>query len=626
MILFKNSYSRLWILLIDIVFCLFSIVLAFLLRFNFSIPSNWLPMLPIVMLFVLAIRSLSFWLSKTHTSMIRYTNTQDFARLFLVILVGSIILILGNIVRYYFFDGNYIIPLSIIMIDFFITVFLLTSYRLIIKALFMEFVYSGKSTFNVAIYGAGEAGIITKEALDRATGVSFRILAFIDDNPMKIGKKAEGIKIVSGDKIENLLKNNDVSILIVAIQNLEPKKKKHIIEVSLKYNTRVLNVPPVSQWINGQLSFKQIKKVKIEDLLERDEIKIKKKELIKDLTDKVVLVTGAAGSIGSEIARQMLEFDFKKLILVDQAETALFHLETEFTKNHNSENTEFVVADVCNEMRMDRLFSKNKPDIIFHAAAYKHVPIMEMNPDEAVYTNISGTKIVADLSNKHNVSKFVMVSTDKAVRPTNVMGASKRIAEMYVQSLNQQKKTKFITTRFGNVLGSNGSVIPLFTKQIEKGGPVTITHPEVTRYFMTIPEACHLVLEAGSMGKGGEIFLFDMGESIKILDLVTKMIKLSGLELGKDIQIVYTGLRPGEKLYEELLCEKENTIPTHNPKIMIAKIEEYEFSYIEAQINELIELSKQGKDDFEIVKKMKEIVPSFISQNSKFEKLDVEKI
>ena len=410
--------------------------------------------------------------------------------------------------------------------------------------------------------------------------------------------------------------------MIIAVQKISPIRKQQIIELCLNNNTKILTIPPVSKWINGELSFKQIKKVKIDDLLEREVIELDKHKISADLANKTILITGAGGSIGSEMVRQIAEFPHKKIILIDQAETALYNLEVELKESYVSANFEFILVDIQNAARMNKIFNHFKPDIVFHAAAYKHVPVMEENPYEAISTNVNGTKIIADLSIECNVQKFVMVSTDKAVNPTNVMGASKRIAEMYIQSLNQKAKTKFITTRFGNVLGSNGSVIPLFNEQISKGGPVTITHPDITRYFMTIPEACQLVLEAGNMGKGGEIYIFDMGDSIKIVDLAKKMIMLSGLTLGKDIQIVYTGLRPGEKLFEELLNNQENTIPTHHPKIMIAKVQQTDAAEISNAVDSIIkQLTEQ--DNYSLVKKMKDIVPDYISQNSVYESLDV---
>jgi FlaA1/EpsC-like NDP-sugar epimerase len=492
---------------------------------------------------------------------------------------------------------------------------------MLVKIAWLELVNPSSQKTNVIIYGAGEAGLIAKRALDRDAGSKYKVLAFIDDDPHKTGKRLEGIEIFPSENLKNLLETNTVAHVILSIQNLSAGRKKEIIESCLSFNTKVLNVPPVSRWINGELSFKQIKKIRIEDLLGRDEIKLDEVRVSHDLADKTVIVTGAAGSIGSELVRQIAQFPVKRIVLVDQAESPLYLLELECLDNFHNTHFEFILANVCNQSRMEDIFRQFKPDILFHAAAYKHVPVMEENPGEAVENNVMGTKTLADLSVKWGLSKFIMVSTDKAVNPTNVMGATKRIAEIYVQSLNNKGKTKFITTRFGNVLGSNGSVIPLFSRQIENGGPVTITHPDVTRYFMTIPEACRLVLEAGTMGKGGEIFIFDMGKSMKIVDLAHKMIRLSGQQLGRDIQISYTGLRPGEKLYEELLNDKENTIATYHPLITIARVREDDPSLINKAIEQLIIMSPG--DEFELVKKMKTIVPEFKSQNSRFEQLDV---
>ena len=391
----------------------------------------------------------------------------------------------------------------------------------------------------------------------------------------------------------------------------------------MQYDIGVLSVPDINTWINGELSFNQIKEIKIEDLLERPPIVLDINKIKKIILNKSVLVTGAAGSIGSEIVRQLISFNPKKIILFDQAESPLYDMELDLQEKFNFYNFEIVIGNIADEYRIRKLFEEYKPSFVYHAAAYKHVPMMEKNPTEALRTNILGTKIIADISNEFKVEQFVMVSTDKAVNPTNVMGASKRIAEVYIQTLNQVSKTNFITTRFGNVLGSNGSVILRFKKQIDKGGPITVTHPEVTRYFMTIPEACQLVLEAGAISNGGEIFIFDMGKSVKIIDLAKKMIKLSGLNIGKDIQVKYTGLRPGEKLYEELLNDLENTLPTHHSKIMIAKVRNYDFEQVQKTFEELIKLQKDH-DNFEVVRKMKEIVPEFKSQNSIYEELDIE--
>ncbi|MCK5764972.1 MAG: polysaccharide biosynthesis protein, partial [Bacteroidales bacterium] len=450
---------------------------------------------------------------------------------------------------------------------------------------------------------------------------NYRVVAFVDDKPGKVGKKMEGVSIYASKRLAELLGRWPGAQFIISPQNLPQSRRQEIIETCLEHNIKVLNVPPVSQWINGELSFKQIRQVKIEDLLGRDVIQLDKEPVSKDLAGRNVLITGASGSIGSEIVRQVAGYAINKLILLDQAESPLFLLELECAEKFGTKDIEIIVADICDEERMEQIFQTFKPQLIYHAAAYKHVPMMEANPSEAVRTNVFGTRLLANLAVRFKVEKFIMISTDKAVKPTSVMGASKRIAEMYTQAMNSKNGTRFITTRFGNVLGSNGSVIPLFRDQISKGGPVTVTHPEITRYFMTIPEACQLVLEAGAMGKGGEIFIFDMGQSIKIVDLAKKMIMLSGLTLGSDIQIRYTGLRPGEKLYEELLNDEENTLPTHHPQIMIARERGFDLETLSAKVKELIAFS-DSMDGLSIVKKMKEIAPEFKSRNSVYEQLD----
>jgi FlaA1/EpsC-like NDP-sugar epimerase len=620
MISFRRNMPRWLIFTIDLTIVMFSVVLAYLLRFNFAVPSTEMVQFPGVLAYILAVRAFSFIIMRTYAGIIRYTSTRDAARIFVVTVAGSIILAMTNIVTYYAINRTFFIPFSIIIIEFLASIFVMVTFRMIVKIAWLELVNPSSQKTNVIIYGAGEAGLIAKRAIDRDAGSKYKVLAFIDDDQRKSGKRLEGIEIFPSENLRNLLETNTVAHVILSIQNLAADRKKEIIESCLSFNTKVLNVPPVARWINGELSFKQIKKIRIEDLLGRDEIKLDEVRVSHDLADKTVIVTGAAGSIGSELVRQIAHFPVKRIILIDQAESPLYLLELECLENYHNTHFEFILANVCNKSRMEDIFRQFNPDILFHAAAYKHVPMMEENPGEAVENNVLGTKILADLSVKWNLSKFIMVSTDKAVNPTNVMGATKRIAEIYVQSLNDEGKTKFITTRFGNVLGSNGSVIPLFSRQIENGGPVTITHPDITRYFMTIPEACRLVLEAGTMGEGGEIFIFDMGKSMKIVDLAHKMIKLSGQQLGRDIQISYTGLRPGEKLYEELLNDKENTIPTYHPLITIARVRKDDPSVANQEIDKLISIS--AGDEFELVKKMKTIVPEFRSQNSRFEQLD----
>ena len=508
-----------------------------------------------------------------------------------------------------------------IIIDALVTIFIMISSRLAIKAIYFENKNPEKQKTQVIIYGAGESGIITKRTLDRDAAVRYKVVGFLDDDEKKKGRSLEGAFIYSTSKLAELIKENEVESVIISIQNLSPEKKNKIIDECLQLGVRVLNVPPVAKWINGELSFNQIKSINIEELLERDPIKLDNSLINEQLNNKTILITGAAGSIGSELARQCAKFNPALLVLLDQAESPLHELELEFNEKSNLKKHEVVIGDVRNKERMHNVYNTFKPQVVFHAAAYKHVPMMENNPSESILTNILGTKTVADLAAEFKVEKFVMISTDKAVNPTNVMGASKRIAEIYTQSLGKISQTKFITTRFGNVLGSNGSVIPRFKKQIEEGGPITITHPDITRFFMTIPEACQLVLEAGCMGKGGEIFVFDMGQSVKIVDLARKMIKLSGLKEDIDIKIIYTGLRPGEKLFEELLASSENTLRTHHQQILVGKVREYEFAEVTQFINELISLFNT-QDNTRIDAKMKDIVPEFVSNNSVFQTLD----
>ena len=619
--LFLRNTPRWVIFFIDMCICLFSLVLAYFVRFNFSIPQLAIDEFPLVCSLVLGIKAISFYISKIYQGMVKHTSSKDSQRIFIVITIDSIAYVIINVISFNFINGTFPIPFSIIIIDYMAATFLMISLRVMYKSLYFEFTNPNKEKRSVIIYGAGESGIITKRTLDRDAGTKYKVLAFIDDDKKKQGKMLEGSRIFGLEKLDELLQNNNVAHLIISVQNLLPARKQQIVDICLNYTTKVLNVPPVTNWINGELSFKQIKKVQIEELLGRDPILLDKEDIKKQLSNKVILVTGAAGSIGSEIVRQIIPFHPQKIILVDQAESPLYDMELELYDKYKKLSYSVVIGDIKNKERMENVFQTFKPQIVFHAAAYKHVPMMENNPSESILTNVLGTKTLADLSVEYKVEKFVMVSTDKAVNPTNVMGASKRIAEIYTQSLGKISTTKFITTRFGNVLGSSGSVIPRFRHQIENGGPVTITHPDITRYFMTIPEACQLVLEAAAMGKGSEIFIFDMGQSIKIIDLAKKMIKLSGLVLDKDISIVYTGLRPGEKLFEELLADHENTLPTHHKQIMVAQVKEYDFEEITNTVNELIALFDK-QDNKLIVKKMKLLVPEYKSNNSVYEALD----
>lgn len=620
--LFKNGTPRWLIFSIDVFICICSLVLAYLLRFNFSVPEVEIESFPAVFSYVLVFRMLSFFQAKTYQGIVRYTSSKDAQRIATVITLGTLFFLFTNLITYYFINNRYLIPFSIIIIDYLATTFMMVSWRILFKALYSELTNPSREKKSVIIFGAGEAGIITKRTLDRDAGTKYKALAFIDDSKSLEGKMLEGVSIFGFHKLPELLRNNDVAHLIISVQHLSNTRKQDIVDICLGTNTKILNVPPVSTWINGELSFKQIKKIKIDDLLERDPIKLDEANIKMQIHDKIVLVSGAAGSIGSELVRQISRYQPLRIILFDQAESPLYDIEMELKDRLHFHSFDVVIGDIRNKKRLENVFRTFRPDIVFHAAAYKHVPMMENNPSEAVLANVLGTKNIADLSVEYKVGKFVMISTDKAVNPTNVMGASKRVAEIYTQSLGKNSSTKFITTRFGNVLNSNGSVIQRFRRQIESGGPVTITHPDITRYFMTIPEACQLVLEAGAMGgKGGEIFIFDMGKTVKILDLAKRMIRLSGLLLGKDIQIIFTGLRPGEKLYEELLNDKENTLPTHHPQIMIAEVKEYDYSIISKEVSELIDLFNSQKNT-DIVTKMKRIVPEYKSNNSVYEILD----
>lgn len=617
----KKHAPRWLILLIDLLISAGSIIFAYLLRFNFDYDNHHFSAFPNIIYFVLSVRLVLFIATKSYAGIIRYTGTRDAVRIMSVVFLSNIIYSAANIISYYYVTNHFVIPFSIVLIDFFISIFLMTSFRLIVKTLYFEATNYFREENKILILGIGQHALNVKRTLARDLETNYKVVAFIDPSDMYAKKQLDRVTVQKLSSIDKIIEKHKITDIIIAGNGIAPEKKQALISTAFNADVKVKTVPDVSEWINGELSFKQIRSINIADLLERDPIKLDEKKIKSDITNKVILVTGAAGSIGKEIVIQLTKFHSQKIIVLDQAESPLYNLELELLEKVNFRNFEIIIGDVTNKARMKRLFELFKPEIVYHAAAYKHVPMMENNPAEAIKTNVLGTKIIADLSVEYEVKKFVMISTDKAVNPTNVMGASKRIAEIYCQTISENKKTKFITTRFGNVLGSNGSVIPRFRKQIEDGGPVTVTHPEITRYFMTIPEACQLVLQAGALGSGGEIFIFDMGQSVKIVDLAKKMIQLSGYKLGTDINLRFTGLRPGEKLYEELLNDKENTLPTEHEKIMTAKVRKYTPDKIFPEIKKLIDMFPLN-DNFEIVKQMKLIVPEFTSKNSVFESLD----
>ncbi|MBC7381808.1 MAG: polysaccharide biosynthesis protein [Bacteroidia bacterium] len=630
----SNQIPRWFIFLFDLGLCSLAYVLAvftrYVMDFNGTLFYAAVSAVPILLL----VKGVTISYFRLQAFVMRYTSVQDGVRIFYAMGVAIMVLFGIDALHTYFPIGQlHLFPISILLIDFVLSTFFLAAFRVFVKLMYIRIstTNKGEKIVYYAIYGAGAAGLTTKRKLEQESKNGIKVIAFFDDNVNQHHKILEGITIYNGtSEMEDIILKYNIEQLIIAIPTISKARKQDIIERCLALNVVVRNVPPVEKWINGELSFNQIKSVKIEDLIERDVIQLDKHSISEQVNGRVIMVTGAGGSIGSEMVKQLLKFRPKKLLCVDRSEIRLYELDAFIAENYPNELNTFVeilVADITSSSRMRNIFEKYRPEIIYHAAAYKHVPLMEENPSEAVWVNVNGTKTLADMAIRYSTERFVMVSTDKAVNPTNVMGASKRIAEIYVQSLsnyhleNKTGKTKFITTRFGNVLGSSGSVIPKFRKQIEEGGPITVTHPDITRYFMTIPEACQLVLEAGKMGKGGEIYIFDMGKSTKIVDLARKMVKLSGLTLGKDIQIVYTGLRPGEKIYEELLNDGENTLATHHDKIMIGKVRSYNLDDVKKAIGELIELYA-SQDGMLMVAKMKKIVPEFKSKNSIFESLD----
>jgi FlaA1/EpsC-like NDP-sugar epimerase len=611
------------IFLLDLGATVTALFIAILIQQNVALAAtNWPHVLNATLLMLL-VNALVFSATKSYTGIVRYTGVQDALRIAIAVGLSSFIILVINTVALGISTILSLTTLVIVLYTIFSFLFLI-SYRVLVKYLFAYAKNYKMQKKSVVIFGAAATGVATQRVLENDGLANIQVIAFIDDDRKKGSKNLNGAPILSFNEFKEMAAIKPVDELIIATYTIPTKRKNEVVDFCLDHDIKVLSVPAYSKWAEGKFNSRQLQSIKIEDLLERDPIQINNNQIKAQIKGKRILVTGAAGSIGSEIVRQLIPYSPAVIILCDQAETPLHNLELELKENGTRINCVSYLADITNKTRMEKLFEEFEPQYVYHAAAYKHVPMMELCPTEAVRNNVIGVKIIADLAIEHKVERFVMISTDKAVNPTNVMGASKRMAEMYVQALSNHSEltTKFITTRFGNVLGSNGSVIIRFKEQIEKGGPVTVTHPNITRYFMTIPEACQLVLEAGSMGNGGEIFVFDMGKPVAIADLARKMIRLYGLIPNIDINITYSGLRPGEKLYEELLNDAENTTQTYHEKILIAQVRPVSFELVKQNTLELDIILSTTNDEMLLVSKMKDLVPEYISNNSIYQQLD----
>jgi len=613
----RNKPNPRWLVfLVDTIIVFVAILIAYLLRFNFQIPQHYIKTWKVVFPLIIILKCSLFFGLKLFAGSVRYSGLTDFIR---ILTFGIIALIILSVINTLFISMHKeaIIPLSVLLIDFILSTLGMMLLRIAVKYSYEQLSQWERGVMQTVLIGSWENALLMMQLLELDRNRKHKIIAIFDKDRNKNGFYLKGIPTYTIEKFSEIIEKESVEAVVLQKGYLNPDQKLQLIDYCLQEHIRVMTVPNLRSTKGLSLSIFQLKELQMEDLLEREPIKLNLQEISRFLIDRSILITGAAGSIGSEIVKQIASFNPKILILVDQAESPMYELEMDLKKLFPQVRYSLIIGDICDKNHMEKIFAQYKPEIVYHAAAYKHVPLMEENPCEAFKTNVLGTVNLVQCSLKYQVTKFIMISTDKAVNPTNVMGATKRLAEMYVQASQKFTSTKFITTRFGNVIGSNGSAVLLFKRQIENGGPVTITHPEVTRFFMTIPEACQLVLEASMAGKGGEIFVFDMGERIKILDLATKMIKLSGFIPNEDIKIVFTGLRPGEKLYEELIHDKENNIPTYHPKIMIARTREINFHTLHEQIQEFQFFLNQ-RDAEEIVRKMKELIPEYVSNNSKY--------
>lgn len=624
---FNNiSYTPRWLVLsVDIGLSFLSVLIAIALFFNFNLEKLDWSIAGLFFIAIMGVRTASFLLSRSYFGIIRYTGSQDVLRIVSVLTVGEAVLV-GLTFISYLYHGKNFIPFEILAVEYLSLSFLMIAGRLLFKKAFSQYFNSSQEKKGIIVYGANDYGLMVKHILNNPVGSSHHIVAFVDPDPRKEGKTLSGTKIHRHEALQELMENHNVEKVVIAQKLLSAQKKADITRISREHHAKAVDIPNFEKLLNGELDIRQITDIKVEQLLNRECIELDDQTIRKQLLDKTVLVTGAAGSIGSEIVRQLASFSPKQIIALDAAESQLYDLELELLNSLHAEQPDIEVelASVRDRDHMERIFKRYHPDVVFHAAAYKHVPMIENKPLEGIKTNILGTINVADLAHKYKCGKFVMISTDKAVNPANVMGCTKRIAEIYIQSLDKLSETAFITTRFGNVLGSNGSVIPHFTRQIQTGGPVTVTHPEITRFFMTITEACQLVLQAATFGNGGEIFVFNMGESVKILSLAKNMIRMSGLEPGKDIQIVYTGLRPGEKLYEEVLGSDEHLMRTPHKLILRARVKEYDYHTVKEDI-ESLRAALAFENTFAAIKVMKQIVPEFKSNNSVYQSIDTQR-
>ena len=622
--LFSSKILPSWtIFLLDAIIVAVSVIFAYFVRFPISevVKMGTTPWLAVLL--VTVVNLLFFRLFRTYSNILRLSSFVDVMHIFVATTLAFVCCVILTLLWKPIF-GTRLTYIAVLIIAYVVGFMVLATSRMVIKMLYDYFKQNKQSMQNTYIYGT-TTGIDIAKSLRTEADNRFRIVGFVSDDPTVVGKVMMGVNVYPNDgALPEHFRQDRVAALIVSPAKAKTLKESDLPDRVLKEGIKIFLAPEVSDDWDPSSQKRVVKEVQIEDLLGRDPIKINMQEIAPHLEGKRVLITGAAGSIGSEIMRQVAMFNPYQLILIDSAETPLHDLRLEIKNRWSELEAKTLVANVTNKPRMESIFAEFRPEYVFHAAAYKHVPMMEDNVSEAIQNNVLGTRVLADLAVKYKVSRFVMVSTDKAVNPSNVMGCSKRICEIYVQALARKIEkdgsapTQFITTRFGNVLGSNGSVIPLFRRQIAAGGPVTVTHPEIIRYFMTIPEACQLVLEAGSMGKSGEIYIFDMGQPVKIADLAKKMIQLSGRT---DVKIEYTGLRHGEKLYEELLATRENTKPTSHDKIMIASVREYDYEDVADDIDMLIQSSYQF-DTMATVAKMKDLVPEFKSLNSRYSVLD----